>query len=259
MPSEKKRLCISGLQIHCLLILARQAHGIVGDLAWVSIGTLIRSGLNMGLHRDPKVFPKMSQMQGEIRKRLWASILEINLQLSLDMGLNPLISGDDYDTGPPGNFDDADLDDSSRDVVFSKPKQEFTQSTLQNILWESLILRMRVCKLINDFRGEPTYETVLELGGLLTKACKEATSRSYPSQDRLSQPKITQLQVREEQVLSAVGKLLIFVEKSFRHFNSSISLPLARNLLCQSADRPALLFLPQSVSGFRDYHVNLPK
>lgn len=196
LPTEKSRLCISGLQVHCLLILARQAHGIVGDLAWVSIGTLLRSGFNMGLQRDPKFFPKMSQMQGEIRKRLWATILEINVQLSLDMGMNPLVSADDYDTGPPGNFNDFDLDDAVQGMAFPKPNHAITQSTVQIVSQESLALRLRVCKLINNFRDDMSYETVLELGGLLTKACKESVSRTHESSNFNSPKFITQLQVR---------------------------------------------------------------
>lgn len=195
LPSEKSRLCISGLQVHCLLILARQAHGIVGDLAWVSVGTLLRSGFNMGLQRDPKFFPKMSQMQGEIRKRLWATILELNVQLSLDMGMNPLISADDYDTGPPGNFNDTDLDDVSQGMVFARPNDMVTQSTVQRVSQESLALRLRVCKLINNFRDDMSYETVLELGGLLTKACKESASKTHEISDPNLPPIINQLQV----------------------------------------------------------------
>jgi Fungal specific transcription factor domain len=61
-PLEKSRINISGLQIQCLLILARQALYIGGDLVWVSMGTVVRTAVQMGLHRDPKNFKNMTML-----------------------------------------------------------------------------------------------------------------------------------------------------------------------------------------------------
>lgn len=59
-PMEKDRLSMSGLQVHCLLILARQTLSIGADLIWVSMGTLVRLAMQLGLHRDPRHFTKMT-------------------------------------------------------------------------------------------------------------------------------------------------------------------------------------------------------
>lgn len=59
-PMEKDRLSLDGLQIQCLLILARQVLSTSGDLVWISIGTLVRTAMQMGLHRDPRQFGGMS-------------------------------------------------------------------------------------------------------------------------------------------------------------------------------------------------------
>jgi Fungal specific transcription factor domain len=59
-PMEKDRLSIRGLQVQCLLILARQILSVSGDLIWISMGTLLRTAMQLGLHRDPKHFTKMS-------------------------------------------------------------------------------------------------------------------------------------------------------------------------------------------------------
>lgn len=59
-PLEKDRIGISGLQIQCLLILARQCLSISGDLIWVAMGTLVRTAMQMGLHVDPSHFDDMS-------------------------------------------------------------------------------------------------------------------------------------------------------------------------------------------------------
>jgi hypothetical protein len=149
----------------------------------------------MGLQRDPKYFPRMTPLHAELRRRLWATILELNVQLSLDMGTNPMISTDDFDTLPPSNIDDTDVDDKTVDALQPKPNQVFTQATVQRILLASFPLRLRVCQLINSFRGEPSYETVLELGAQLIKACKDATIHNRATNASGTTVHLTQLQV----------------------------------------------------------------
>jgi len=51
---EKDRLSISGLQVQLSLILVRQTLSISGDLIWIAMGTVIRTAIQLGLHRDPK-------------------------------------------------------------------------------------------------------------------------------------------------------------------------------------------------------------
>lgn len=61
-PLRKDRITIGGLQVQCLLILARQTLAVGGDLVWISLGTVTRTAIQMGLHRDPKHFQKMSAL-----------------------------------------------------------------------------------------------------------------------------------------------------------------------------------------------------
>ena len=49
-PLEKDRLTWNGIQIHCLLLLARQVTRLGADLVWISAGSLIRMAMQMGLH-----------------------------------------------------------------------------------------------------------------------------------------------------------------------------------------------------------------
>lgn len=90
-PFEKAKLHTSTIQIQCLLIIARQHYSISGDLVWISAGTLLRTAIQMGFHRDPKYLPKMSILQAEMRRRLWATILELNIQSSIGSGMPFLI------------------------------------------------------------------------------------------------------------------------------------------------------------------------
>ena len=54
--------------------------------------------MHLGLHRDPSHFGKIGVFHGELRRRLGVTVLEITVQSSLDMGMPPLITANDYDT-----------------------------------------------------------------------------------------------------------------------------------------------------------------
>ncbi|EDN07413.1 predicted protein [Histoplasma mississippiense (nom. inval.)] len=52
-PSEKSLVNIAAVQVHCLLLLARQNCAIDGDLAWISAGSLLRVAIELiAIHRD---------------------------------------------------------------------------------------------------------------------------------------------------------------------------------------------------------------
>ncbi|OAA62846.1 c6 zinc finger domain containing protein [Niveomyces insectorum RCEF 264] len=107
-PLDKHHLNLDMLQVCCLVNIARQSTALeIGDdLNWFSAGALLHAAFGMGLNRDPSHFQSLSFAQCELRRRLWATILELVVQASLDQGMPPLISVDDYDCSPPLNLDD---------------------------------------------------------------------------------------------------------------------------------------------------------
>lgn len=194
-PNEKHRLHISGLQIQCLVYIARQEHAIAGDLVWISTGALVRTAMQMGFHRDPKFLPKIPPLQAEMRRRLWATIMEMNVQSAIDSGMTPLISIDDFDTEPPANLDDQDIDENTDVTPISKPPDTFTQSSLQIRLLSSLPARLEVVRRANSFCVNPTYESDLELSSSLTSAAKDNLLFASRVNKFSPTPKISDLQL----------------------------------------------------------------
>lgn len=172
-PFEKGRLHISGLQIHCLVIAARLINAVAGDLVWISTGSLLRTAFQMGFHRDPKHLPPMLPLHAELRRRLWATVLELNVQGALDSGMPAIIHMEDFDTDPPSNFDDADLDEHMTDPPQPKSRDVYTQTSLQIMLLESLPTRLKIVKHCNNFRSDPSYEETLAIGSTITKFLRE--------------------------------------------------------------------------------------
>ncbi|KAF7595523.1 hypothetical protein BBP40_005859 [Aspergillus hancockii] len=174
-PFEKDRLTIDGIQIHCLLLLSRQVNRVGPDLVWISAGSLVRMAMQMGLHQDPNDLRPMSSLQKEVRRWLWYTILEINVQAALDAGMSPTISTDDYNTRPPSNFRDDELEDNvnqQEPPTISVP----TPTSFQCLLASSLPLRIEATKIINSLQEGPSYDHVLRVSRELTSACRNATS-----------------------------------------------------------------------------------
>ncbi|KAI1379303.1 hypothetical protein F4677DRAFT_442283 [Hypoxylon crocopeplum] len=174
-PIEKDRLNIAGLQIHCLTMLARQVFSVGGDLVWTSMGSLIHSAMQIGLHRDPKHLPKMTVLQAEIRRRLWATVLEMVVQSSLDTAMPPRISSDEFDTLAPSNYNDDEIGES-RAAPQPHPKHTYTSTSMQLLLLDSLPTRLRVLQLLNGLHSELSYVDVLALSSEITDAHRACSS-----------------------------------------------------------------------------------
>ncbi|KAI0130656.1 putative C6 transcription factor [Daldinia grandis] len=159
-PGFKHRLNLQFLQNNILLLLAREFVDVGPDLVWISAGTLVRIAVYMGLHKDPTRLPKVSTFTAEMRRRLWNTILEISLQLSLVSGGPPFISMDMFNTEPPGNFDDEQL---AVDDPPPKPESYFTQTSIAIILRKTFEARLAVVKFLNNHGSSGTYKETLQL------------------------------------------------------------------------------------------------
>lgn len=186
-PSEKSRINLSGLQVWCLVHMARDICGVGSDLVWASAGTLMRMALYTGVHRDPDHLPKMSLLAAETRRRLWATILEILVMSSMESGGPPLISMDDFDTKPPGNYNDEDLVNTldPSQTPDPKPRATFTDSSVQLALLDSIKVRLDIATYLNQFRSVPTYDRTLVLNADLTAASRnlDALLRIFQTQE----------------------------------------------------------------------------
>ncbi|KAJ5631925.1 transcriptional regulator family: Fungal Specific TF [Penicillium longicatenatum] len=172
-PMEKDRLTIKGIQVHCLLLLARQVNRVGADIVWISVGSLIRMAMQMGLHQDPDHLGDMSAGQKEIRRQLWYTILEMNVQAALDSGMAPMITHADYNTLPPsGKILDANStirqDNLEQTYLTAQPQLSF-----QHLLAESLPLRTQAVIVINSLQEEPEYKEILALGNALSTAFRK--------------------------------------------------------------------------------------
>jgi hypothetical protein len=170
-PLEKSHLSLEALQVHCLLLLARQVLSIGGDIIWTSAGALMNQAFHMGLHHDPSNLPGIDLLRSEIRRRLWATILDFVLQSALDTALPPRITLHDFDVAAPSNVDDADLDAS---VMVASRGDVYTDTTVQRLLLQSVPQRLQALQLLNGLNAKLYYPEVLSIGQSIIDACESS-------------------------------------------------------------------------------------
>ncbi|KPI34425.1 uncharacterized protein AB675_3889 [Cyphellophora attinorum] len=183
-PLEKDRLDMMAIQIHCLTLLARLVNCVGSDLMWVSGGALLQKAMQIGLHRDPRHLPSMSEHAAELRRRLWATIIEFALSSSLDSAMPVRLRLKDFDTELPHDSTDEEmLNDNSASV---DPASSTTRSpNAQILLARSFPLRLQVVNLINDFRVDVRYEEAIDFTQKILEECRTlATAPALLSHER---------------------------------------------------------------------------
>ena len=93
---------------------------------WILLGMLIPISLRMGMHRDPKHFDGISVFAGEMRRRIWATIFQIDVGFSALAGLPRMIKPHQCDTEEPRNLLDSDFDETTTELPTSRPESEAT-------------------------------------------------------------------------------------------------------------------------------------
>nr|POE56172.1 transcription factor lepe [Quercus suber] len=169
-PEFKSRLNIAVLQVNMLLLLARELAHIGEDMIWSSAGSVLRTAMYMGLHRDPTNMTKQSTLVVEMRRRLWYTLLELVLQSSITSGGSPLIDCHDYDTKLPRNLNDEQL-------LEEHPEEQgdnvLTHMSVALALSTTIPVRHAIAMYLNSLSPHGSYSGTLELDTEIKKAYKD--------------------------------------------------------------------------------------
>ncbi|KAM0284537.1 hypothetical protein ACHAQH_001903 [Verticillium albo-atrum] len=157
-------------QIACLLYLGKRINTVKKKRFWTNSGALIQDGISVGLHRDPShMGGRISLYNQEMRRRIWATVQEFDIQASFDHGLPTLVSQLHYDVSAPRNLDDEDFDEETTQLPPSKPAKDYTYSSYQNLARQSLPLRMELSRLLCGPPGDLDYEQVIRFTNDITR------------------------------------------------------------------------------------------
>jgi len=198
-PRAKMRLDLWSLRSHCLWLLARQANGVDGKTTALSAGSLVVTAMHMGLHVDPTHLAEsqVTREEREVRRRLWAAVLELELQATMDSGGRPLVREDDYDCAPPSNINDLTKLAAPANSIL--PMERYTQSSIQILLARGLPIRLKIVRFVNDFRQGVRYQEALALSKELVEEMRRGNTLIEGW--RKSAAPITQFQIEVFNVL----------------------------------------------------------
>ncbi|KFY34354.1 hypothetical protein V494_06853 [Pseudogymnoascus sp. VKM F-4513 (FW-928)] len=125
---------------------------------WILLGMLVPISLRMGLHRDPKHFSEIPAFAGEMRRRVWATIFQIDVGFSALAGLPRVIKPQQCDTEEPRNLLDSDFD--ARTIQLPEPRPESEVTPVLFLLAKNRIISVGglISDLAHDIRPYPYSE-----------------------------------------------------------------------------------------------------
>jgi hypothetical protein len=170
---RKQRLKLSTLQTQVLLLIAKQSSvERVGDM-WVATGSLVRSAMTIGLHRDPSESSQIPIFSAEMRRRLWATIVEMDLQISITCGMPTMVCATDFTCGIPTNVNDADLTPEMGHPPSPRSFAEWSDCLPQVVLAQSLRQRLNAARLLGNIEDGLDYNEVVRYAKDLEKLLQD--------------------------------------------------------------------------------------
>ncbi|KAF2804167.1 uncharacterized protein BDZ99DRAFT_575485 [Mytilinidion resinicola] len=169
---SRKHLTLPFFQVQCLLILARRINSIKVKQDWIHTGELIRCGMSAGLHRDPALLnpKKTDEFTKEMRRRIWATMMELELQACLEKGMQSCLTSLSFDCPVPANAEDSVFCTGSASAPLPQTFSDFTSSSYLHISRRSLPLRIHLTSLLNTPKGGLQYEDVIHYDAQLNAA-----------------------------------------------------------------------------------------
>ncbi|KAF2652358.1 hypothetical protein K491DRAFT_51549 [Lophiostoma macrostomum CBS 122681] len=178
---SNKHRTLTSLQVRCLRLLALKTTCMKTKEFYQETQAHIAYMRAIGLHRDPALLRgKCSTFQAEMRRRLWATSVELELQASIDRGTASILSSLESDCAPPRNINDSELSLTLQQLPLSKDVSEFTDTTFLHILMLTAPLRIRVCSLSNRLRSTLAFTDVLRYESEILDAVRDLPRWSEP-------------------------------------------------------------------------------
>ncbi|OKL61666.1 hypothetical protein UA08_02199 [Talaromyces atroroseus] len=136
--------------------------------SWFLMGNIIRLAMRMGYHRDPKYRRDISLFEGEMRRRRWHAILQLDLLLSFQMGMPSMIPVDCSDTELPRNFKDSDIYPNVDSLPSPRPLSDHTP-VLYTIVKGGImnVFRKVIAHTQSSITWPPPYPRTIELDNKL--------------------------------------------------------------------------------------------
>lgn len=225
---SQKHVTSTDFQIRFLLLLARQVNARKCKRMWTDAGNLLRFCMAAGLHRSGTHLRKpTSALDKELRKRIWAAIVELELQSSFDRGM---VAGQwtlQADCPEPCNIHDEDIDQETELLPPLVPASEFTSSSYLSMASESTLLRHGLNTSLNSIRQTLSFDDVRRFSDEIEKQISAIPDWQVEGAD------VPQALL----VLNLRQYLLLLYDRQIRQANSTSKRSFARMMIVDNATR----------------------
>ncbi|ETI25837.1 hypothetical protein G647_02614 [Cladophialophora carrionii CBS 160.54] len=152
------RYRLPALQVKMLVLICRWLNLEPFDNLFRLNGELLRDALVMKMDQDPTVLDNVSIFEGELRRRNWMTIIEVDLMLSILCQLPCLVPP--YTSQPPRNVNDDEIFERMLVLPASRPTTEWTDGLCQYLLAQTFPRRVSACAQL-DKLSRVTAEDIL--------------------------------------------------------------------------------------------------
>jgi hypothetical protein len=172
LQSTKHRKLVH-YQASCLIYIARRMNMVNKKRFWKDTGSLIQDAITDGLHRNPPLSDTL--FIRELKKRIWFTVRELELQNSFECGLLTLLHNIESDVETPVNLRDEDFDDATVQSPIERQPNYYTENSYQFHSFRSWSLRLEISRRLfgSGAFKIPEYDEVLRYTHEITKAIND--------------------------------------------------------------------------------------
>ncbi|TVY35101.1 Fusarisetin A cluster transcription factor [Lachnellula subtilissima] len=183
----KERLTIDTLRVETLLLMARFANMATLLDLWKESGGLVRAAMAVGLHRDPEHSSGLSPFVKEQRRKLWQTIVELDLQFSLATGMPCAVQSSDIGSRTLILVNDDDLVEDMPNYPVERPLDTWCDALPQNLLASAMKPRLDATNLLaRDIDFNADIDRILFLAKYLELGMRAIQAR-LPQQPKMKQ------------------------------------------------------------------------
>ncbi|WXC50431.1 hypothetical protein QX201_010090 [Fusarium graminearum] len=131
---------------------------------WFLMGRVVQLAISKGYHRDSSKVPNsnISAFAGEMRRRVWVCIYQLDALMSFQLGLPSMVPSDSCDTELPRNLDQNQLHPEIKELPPSRPLSENT-TILYSIVKASVMAKFKEVVKHTRSPASPSHETTVTL------------------------------------------------------------------------------------------------
>ncbi|KAL7947997.1 hypothetical protein V8C42DRAFT_271429 [Trichoderma barbatum] len=237
LQSTKHRKLVH-YQVACLIYVAKRMNIVGKKRYWKDTGSLIQDAIMDGLNRNPSMADTF--FIKEMKKRIWYTIRELELQNSFECGLPTLLHSVESSVSAPTNLADEDFDDTTKQTPISRPSNYYTASSYQFHSFRSWELRLEISRRLfgSGFFRALGYDDVLRYTHEITKAINELPPWSSNRADSKSDAKIllsySMLEFQLKECLLAIHRPYIETDSGKYPLSENICYQISREILVSS-------------------------